>query len=423
MNWKPWLLVAAALCSSAVSGADRWPQFRGPDGQGNSDAKNLPIEWSETNHVQWKTPIHGRAWACPVICDNQIWFTTAPEDGKELYAICVDSETGKITRDLKIFDVVKPQYCIPFNTYASPSPVIEESRVYVTFGAPGTACLDTKTGTILWERRDLECNHFRSAGSSPILYEDKLIMHFDGSDFQYVVALDKKTGKTLWKVDRSIDWQDLNAEGKPKDSGDFRKAFSTPLIANFDGQPPILLSLGSKALYAYQPNDGKELWRLEERQCFSGSARPVVGKDRIYYCAGFSSGQLLAVKPGGSGIVTESHILWRVKKDVSLKPSILLVGDYLFMVDDNGTATFIRSDNGEVVARQKIGGHFSASPLHADGRIYTFSEEGKTTVLADQPPVKILAENTLADGFMASPAVAGNSLILRTKTALYRIAK
>lgn len=417
------MLLAAALCASVAPGAECWPQFRGPDGQGNSDAQNLPLSWSETNNVQWKTTIHGRAWASPVIWDRQIWFTTAPEDGKELFAVCVDGETGAIVRDLKIFDVAKPQYCIPFNTYASPSPVIEEGRVYVTFGAPGTACLDTKTGAILWERRDLECNHYRSAGSSPVVFEDKLILHFDGSDFQYLVALDKKSGKTLWKVDRSIDWQDLNADGKPKDSGDWRKAFSTPLIAAFDGQPPILLSLGSKALYAYQPDDGKELWRVEEQQCHSGSARPVVGKDRIYYCAGFPSGQLLAVKPGGNGIVTGSHVLWRVKKDVSLKPSVLLVGDYLFMVDDNGIATFIRVQNGEIAGRQKIGGHFTASPLHADGRIYCFSEEGKTTVLADHPPFKVLAENTLEDGFMASPAVTGNALVLRTKTALYRIAK
>lgn len=422
MNWKPCFLWMAALCSSAVLGADPWPQFRGPDGQGNSNAKNLPLSWSETNNLKWKTPIHGRAWASPVIWENQIWFTTAPEDGKELFAVCVDAKSGAIVRDLKIFDVAKPQYCIPFNTYASPSPVIEEGRVYVTFGAPGTACLDTKTGAVLWERRDLECNHYRSAGSSPILHDDKLIMHFDGSDLQYVVALDKNTGKTIWKVDRSIDWQDLNADGKPKDSGDWRKAFSTPLIATFDGQT-ILLSLGSKALYAYQPNDGKELWRLEERQCYSGSSRPVVGKDRIYYCAGFASGQLLAVKPGGSGLVAESHVVWRVKKDVPLKPSVLLAGDYLFMVDDNGTATFVRAQDGEVVGRQKMGGHYTASPLHACGRIYCFSEEGKSTVLADQPPFKVLSENMLEDGFMASPAVMENDLVLRTKTALYRVTK
>jgi outer membrane protein assembly factor BamB len=250
------LVPQRASARTAAPAADpvNWPQFRGPGGQGVSLAKDLPLHWDEKTNVRWKTPIHGKAWSSPVIWGDQIWMTTATEDGHKLYAVCVDKETGHITFDLQVFDVAKPQFCHPFNSYASPTPAIEEGRVYVTFGAPGTACLDTKTGKVLWERRDFVCNHFRSAGSSPLLYGDKLFMHFDGSDYQYVVALDKNTGQTAWRTDRSIDFQDLGPDGKPKAQGDFRKAFSTPRIASFpspDGSctanKPILISVGSQA--------------------------------------------------------------------------------------------------------------------------------------------------------------------------------
>ena len=147
-----------------------------------------------------RPPIHGRAWSSPVVLGSQVWLTTATPDGKELFAVAIDKDSGKILFDLKLFDVATPQYAHPFNTYASPTPVAEAGRVYVTFGSPGTAAIDTATGKVLWTRRDLECNHFRGAGSSPILFRDLLLMHFDGSDVQYVVALDKRTGRTVWKT-------------------------------------------------------------------------------------------------------------------------------------------------------------------------------------------------------------------------------
>src|SRR5205823_671185 len=189
---------------------------------------------------------------------------TATEDGTKLYGVCVDRETGKIVHDLKLFDVPNPQFAHKFNTYGSPTPVIEAGRVYVTFGSPGTACLDTRDGKVLWERRDFVCNHFRGAGSSPILFGDLLLMHFDGSDNQFVVALDKKTGKTAWQTTRGIDYQDLGPDGKPKAEGDFRKAFSTPNVITVNGKP-VMLSSGAKAHYGYDPLTGKELWRIEER--------------------------------------------------------------------------------------------------------------------------------------------------------------
>jgi outer membrane protein assembly factor BamB len=406
--------------TARLPATDNWPQFRGPDGNGHADSPGLPLQWSETNGVRWKTPIHDKGWSSPVIWADQIWVSTASEDGHELFAVCLDRATGRVERDLKLFDVANPQFCHKFNSYASPTPVIEEGRIYVTFGSPGTACLDTETGRVLWDRRDLVCNHFRGAGSSPILYGNLLIMNFDGSDFQYVIALDKRTGKTVWKTDRSIDYQDLTPEGKPEGDGDFRKAFSTPHVARVNGVP-MLFSIGAKAAYAYEPLTGKEIWRVEERGQHSASTRPVVGEGLVIYPTGFSKGQLLAVRPGGRGNVTATHVAWRVKRSVPNKPSVLLVDGSVYMVDDGGIASCLEAKTGRVVWSERVGGNYSASPIYANGQIYCCSEEGKTTVFAASREFKALAVNQIDDGIMASPAVSGNALYLRGKSGLYCI--
>ena len=399
-----------------------WPQFLGPEGNGHSDAVNLPLRWNETENVVWKTLIHDRGWSSPVILGNQIWLTTATSDGRRLYALCLDRETGRILKDLNLFEVTQPQYCHPFNTYASPTPVIEPGRIYITFGSAGTVCIDTRSFQVLWERRDIECNHFRGAGSSPILFQDLLFMNFDGSDHQFVIALDKRSGKTVWMTKRSIDFEDLESNGKPTAEGDFRKAFSTPHVGIINGRPE-LISLGSKAAYSYNPYDGRELWRVEERGQYSASTRPVIGLGKIFFPTGFSSGQLFAVRGGGQGVITESHVAWKVKRGVSNKPSILLIGELLYMISDAGIASCIEAETGKVLWQERIGGEFSASPAYADGKIWLFSEEGKTTVITPGKVFQLLTENQLGDGFMASPAIAGRSFFLRTRTHLYRVEK
>lgn len=408
------------LAAQSVWAACEWPQFRGPNGDGQARATGIPLRWNETNNVKWKTAIHGKAWSSPVICGDQIWMTTAPEEGTRLHAICVDRNTGKVLHDIKLFDVVLPQYCHPFNSYASPTPVVEEGRVYVTFGAPGTACLDSKTGKVLWQRRDFVCNHFRGAGSSPIIFENLLIMNFDGSDHQFVVALDKNTGKNVWRSERSVDFQDLGPDGRPQAEGDMRKGFSTPHMATLEGAP-VLLSSGAKAHYAYNPFTGEELWRVEERGQHSASARPLTGHGLVFFQTGWSKGQLLGVRPGGKGIVTDSHVAWRLKRGVPNKPSLVLVDDLLFMVDDGGFASCVEAKTGVEVWRERLGGGYSASPIVSEGRIYFCSEEGKTSVIEAGRQFKLLAENKLDAGLMASPAVAEKALFLRTKTHLYRI--
>lgn len=416
------MLAALLLMLASLTGqADgHWPQFRGPDGNGHSAARDLPLNWSETQNIVWKTPIHGRGWSSPVIYGGQVWLTTATADGRQLYALCLDRETGRVLRELKLFDVARPQYVHPFNTYASPTPVIEPGRVYVTFGSAGTACIDTKSFRVIWERRDIECNHFRGAGSSPILYRDLLVMNFDGSDHQFVMALDKRTGKTIWRTERSIDFQDLGPDGKPAAEGDLRKAFATPHVTLVNGRPE-LISLGAKAAYAYDPLTGRELWRVEERGQHSASTRPVIGHGLIFYPTGFSNGQLLAVRLGGSGLITDTHVAWRVKRGVSNKPSILLIDDLIYMISDTGIASCVEAKTGELVWQQRVGGEYSASPVYADGRVWLFSEEGKTTVIQPGRKFALLAENQLGDGFLASPAIAGRAFYLRTRTHLYRV--
>ena len=414
--------ILLALHCVIAQGGDDWPQFRGPEGNGHSDARDLPLNWSETKNVVWKTPIHGRGWSSPVIYGSQVWLTTATPDGRKLYALCLDRNTGRIIQDLKLFDVADPQYAHPFNSYASPTPVIEPGRVYVTFGSAGTACIDTKSFRVLWERRDIECNHFRGAGSSPIVFQDLMIMNFDGSDQQFVIALDKRTGKTVWRTKRSIDFQDLEANGKPAADGDFRKGFATPQVTMINGRWE-LISLGSKAAYSYNPFNGQELWRVEERSQHSASTRPVIGHGMIFYPTGFSTGQLFAVRTGGNGLITDTHVAWKLKRGVSNKPSILLVDDLIFMINDTGIASCIEAKSGEVIWQKRIGGEYSASPVYADGHVWLFSEDGKTSVIRAGRNFELLAENQLDEGFLSSPAIANNAFYLRTRTHLYRIEK
>lgn len=425
--------IACVLMLGTASAEDlNWPEFRGPRGDGITTSTGLPLEWSATNGIRWQAPIHGRAWSSPVVWKTQVWVTTATEDGRQLSVLCLDRETGKILWDQKLFDVEKPQFAHKFNSYASPTPAIEDGRLYVSFGSPGLACIDTRTFKVLWERRDFECNHFRGAGSSPILYKDRLFLNFDGSDHQFIVALDKATGRTLWRQNRSIDFKDLKPDGKPDSDGDWRKAFATCHVATLEGVTSVF-SQGAKAFYAYDPDSGRELWRLEERNNHSAGTRPVIGHGLVYFPTGWSQGQTLAVHPGKNGEVLDANaepvagadlrVAWKSKRSTPKKPALTLSGDLLFGIEDGGVATCWDAKTGDVIWNERVGGNYSASPLLAEGRLYCFSEEGKTVVLAAGRTFQKLAENTLGDGFMASPAVTGNTFILRSRTALYRIGK
>lgn len=411
--WTLVTVLVTVLATSAVTawGQDQWPEFRGPTGDGHATSQRLPVEFGESSRVKWKTPIHGKGWSSPVVWGKQVWLTTAPEDGKELFAICVERDTGKILHDVKVFDVEKPQFCIPKNSYASPTPVIEAGRVYVHFGAHGTACLDTVSGKTLWTRRDLPCNHHRGPASSPILYENLLILTFDGFDQQYVAALDKKTGETVWKRDRNIAYD--------TDNGDIKKAYATPLVIQAAGKTQ-LIDPSAGASIAYDPRTGEELWRV---RCggMNVSSRPLFANGLVYLTTADGGIRLFAVKPDGAGDVTTSHVAWKVTKGAPRYSSPILVGDLMFVGTDQGVVSCLNAATGDTVWQERVGGTFTASPLAAAGKVYFFSEEGDVPVIAATREFKLLAKNKLADGFMASPAVAGDALFLRTKTHLYRV--
>jgi len=411
----------AAFAGPALA-AGNWTNYRGPGYEGHVDAADLPTEWSEEKNIAWKTEIAGKAWSTPVVWGDRIWLTNATQGGDRLSAVCIDKKSGKVIHNKRLHYSVAPQYCHPFNSYGSPSPVVEEGRVYVSFGSPYNACLDFKTGDVIWERTDFVCNHFRGPGSSPFLYEDLLILHLDGSDHQFIVAMDKITGDTVWKTERSVDFGDLDPKtNRPSREGDLRKAYSTPLIADVDGRP-VLISLGSMALYGYDPRTGKELWRLENIGSHSGACRPVLGHGLIYSPMG-SGGELFAVRPDGKGVLTDSHVVWSRKKSVPRRASLLLVDDLLFMVDDGGVASCVEAKTGEEVWKKRLGSNFSASPIYAGGLIYFFDQDGKSTVVEASKQYQVVATNELDEGMMASPAVSGDALFLRTRTHLYRIEK
>jgi outer membrane protein assembly factor BamB len=420
------LALLLTLTAAPIFAAIDWPQYRGPTGDGHSPAKNLPVEVGEDKHVKWKTPIQGKAWSSPVVGEGKIWLTNATEDGKQLSLLSLDEATGKILQDVKLFDVAEPQFCHKFNSYASPTPVLEAGRIYVSFGSPGIACVDTATMKIVWERRDFICNHFRGAGSSPIVWENLLILTFDGSDKQYLAAVDKLTGKTVWETPRSVDYKDIQPDGKVQADGDWRKGFGTPDVVTWEGKP-ILLSSGAKAHYGYEPATGKELFRLEDPAAHSAAARPVTGFGMWFVTPGFNSTQVIALKLGGHGVLDEKSVAWREKKGAPVKPSLILEGEYLYSVDDKGLASCVEAKTGQVKWREraewrpKAGGDYSASPIISEGKLYLCSENGGVTVLAAAPEFKNLGGGKFAEGIMASPATAGNALYVRTKGALYRV--
>ncbi len=405
------LTLALLLATATTIAGENWPQFRGPTGDGHTGVTGLPLTWSETENVTWKTAVHGRGWSSPVVWGDQIWLTTATEDGKQLSAVCVDLATGKTVHDLPLFDVAEPGEIHALNSHASPTPAIEAGRVYIHFGTYGTACLDTATGKPIWIRRDLLCDHFRGPGSSVFLYEGMVILHYDGIDVQFLVALDKTTGETVWKTNRSTEFGNIE--------GDLRKAYSTPIVIRAGGRTQ-LISPGAKAAMAYDPTTGKELWKI----CyggFSNVSRPLFGHGLVFINTGFGSPQLWAVRPDGHGDVTDTHVVWKLRRGVPAKPTPLLIDDLLYMVDDKGVASCVEAKTGEIVWQERIGGQFSASPIYSEGRIYCFGHEPNAPVLAVGREFKILAENELDAGFMASPAIVSKAMILRTKTHLYRI--
>lgn len=413
---RPSLLFAVTLSLLAVSlaggmAAENWPEFRGPHGNGAAEG-DPPTEWSETQNILWKTPIDGLGWSSPVVWGDRIWLTTADPDGKRMFVVCVDRQTGRVLHNKLVFENENPRFRHPTNSYASCTPALEENAVYVHFGSYGTARIDPQSCEIVWARRDLPCNHWRAPGSSPIIDGDALFVAYDGYDLQYIVALNKHTGETLWKRDRNIDYG--------TDNGDRKKAYSTAQVIEHQGRRQ-LISPSAMETISYDPSSGEELWRVKHGG-MNAAVRPIFGNGLVYIAAGDGAKGMVAVRPDGDGDVTRSHIAWSLGKSIPKRPSQLLAGDLLFMIDDKSVASCIDAKSGEILWQKRIGGgEYRSSPVLVGDRIYAFSTEGAARVLAAGRRFKLIAENELANGFQASPAVVGDTLIVRSTKHLYCI--
>jgi len=418
------LLGVTACAGHAETG---WPDFRGPFHNGHVTAPGdttpvgLPLTWSESEHVTWKTPLPFKGWSTPVILEGKIWLTTATEEGNDFYGIAIDAATGQVIYNEKLFHSDNPE---PLgngvNCYASPSAVVEPGRVYLNFGSYGTACLDSASHEIVWKRNDLPCRHYRGPGASPILWKDFLILTFDGADQQYVTALNKKTGETVWRTDRTTQWKDFDDQGVVISEGDLRKGFSTPIVVEAGGAA-LLISPGSSSAFAYDALTGKEIWSLP-RVGHTPAPRPVHRDGLAYLFNGRGPTELMAVKVEGSGDISATHVAWKLEgPTLPQEPSPIIVDDLFFMISNNGVISCLEATTGNTVWSERIGGNYVTSPILADGLLYFSSIQGKTHVVRAGRTFESLATNILEEGCMASPAVYGKALFLRTKTHLYRI--
>ena len=390
-----------------------WPQFRGPDGQGHSKEKGVPIQWAEDRNITWKSAVPGQGWSSPVIAANQVWMTGAEAEGKSLHAVCIDKTSGALLYNI---EVLTPKDSGPrhrLNGYASPTPVLDGERVYVHFGPRGTVCLDT-AGGILWKNTEFDYNVIQGAASSPILHRDLLILTCDGIDHQFIVALEKRTGKIRWKQPRA------HLEAAAKKRSIAKMAYSTPLVQPVDGTPQLVCS-GADHVAAYDLKTGAELWWMPY-DGFSIVGRPSYGNGLFYVVGSIRQDHfcVYAVRPG-NGRLSDDQIVWENSKGIPHVPSPLLVGKQLFVVHDGGVASCLDALTGNEHWRERLGGNHDASPVEISGRIYFCNREGKTTVVAASDQFEVLALNQLDGIFKASPAVSDGALFLRSDTHLYRI--
>jgi outer membrane protein assembly factor BamB len=336
---------------------------------------------------------------------GRVWLTTATPVGREtsLRLLSFDSATGRQVLDVEVFRLRSSELLNAKNSHASPTPVVEADRVYVHFGAEGTAALST-TGEIIWKvRHQYQSQH--GNGGSPVVHGDLLIFSCDGFDESFIIALDKLTGKTRWRTFRRQPWS---------------QAYSTPLVIRVADTDQIV-SVGAFQAAAYDPRSGKEIWHVSYPEGFSNVPRPVYGDGLVFITTGFQQPEILAVRPDGKGDVTRTHVAWTLSRGAPLTPSPLLVGADLYVVTDAGIASSLDARTGAVHWQQRLGGAVSASPVLADGRIYFLDEDGKTTVVSPGATFQRIATNSLEGSTLASMAVASGSFFIRSATHLYRI--
>lgn len=423
--WSFVAIGATLVAFAANAPAQDWPQFRGPGSNGVAPNANPPLEWSETNNILWKIQTPGRGRSSPVILGDRIFLTTALETGVvrtniksddmqtathvSLGALCLDRRDGKLLWQTTLFEIDAPAPVHWYNSWATPTPAVEPGKLYCDFGTFGTACLNSQTGKEIW-KASLPVDHMVGPGSSPTLWREFLFLVRDGIDTQYVAALEKQTGRTLWKVERP-----------PLTGGNqMRKAFSTPLIVRTGSGPQAVIP-GAQWVVSYELETGKELWRVKHGEGFSFGTEPVSGNGLVYVGTGLFHPQVWAIRPDGRGDVTETNVVWKSEQRAPSMSSPVLAGDEIYWVSDNGAAVCSDSRTGELIWQQSIPGTYLASPIGAGGRVYFFERSGKTTVFKTGRQMQQLARNILPGPLVATPAFVGPAIFLRTDGFLYCI--
>jgi outer membrane protein assembly factor BamB len=415
---KTVLLAAIATSILSVTAHADWPEFRGSSGNGLVREAQLPLHWSPSEHVQWRTELPGEGWSSPVVVGNKIYMTAAiatddstDEDPTyELSLLVVDATSGQVIARTALFTdagAIAPRIHQK-NSHASPTPLIEDGRVYLHFGHQGTACTDLD-GKVQWRNDSLGYPPVHGNGGSPALVGDLLIFSRDGADISVVTALNKMTGDVEWESQRDV-------EAKK------RFSFCTPLVLELNGQTQLILP-GSNVVQSLDPASGREIWRLRY-DGYSVIPKPIYESGLVFVCTGYDRPSLLAIDPTGSGDVTETHLAWTASSaSIPHTPSLVALDGKVAMISDKGIAAAYDARTGRELWKERIGGNYSASPVLVGSHMYLLSEEGDCTILdiADTP--KELAKNKLGERTLASPAVVDQDLILRTAQALYRISK
>jgi len=410
-------LIAAGMTAGAASAETLWAEFRGPTAQGHSTAVGLPAEWAPDKNIVWRSELPGRAWSSPVLAKGKIFLTNAvqvneedPAQGVSLRVLALNAATGKVLWDVEALKQTDPDALRMHgkNSHASPSPVWENGRIYAHFGHHGSACVD-EAGKLLWTTREHRYPPVHGTGGSPVVVDDLLIFNADGATNPAVIALEKATGKLRWKVTRP-----------PTPANPF--SFSTPLLIQVNGRRQ-LVTAGSGIVQALEPKDGSEIWRVMYGNGFSVVPRPVYAHGLVFVSTGYAQPQGHAIRPDGKGDVTATHVAWTVTKRVPHNPSVVVVGDELYMLSDTGILSCLDAKTGQVHYEERVLGSSSASLLSADGRIYGIDEQGKSVAVKPGKTFELLATSELREKTLASMAVVDNDLLIRTEKALYRVGK
>jgi outer membrane protein assembly factor BamB len=399
--------------------ADDWPQFRGPTGQGVSAATGVPLRWGHDKNVAWKVPVPGRGWSSPVLAGGKVYLTTGVSErggAVSLRALCLDAGEGNVLWNAEVLrhEAAAAKGMHQKNSPASATPVVTKGRLYVHFGHLGTAALDL-TGRVLWRQTALKYPPVHGNGGSPLLVDEAgrelLVFSCDGAKDPFLAALDAAAGDVRWKTPR-------NSPAKSQFS------FSTPLAIEVHGKTQVVCPT-SGLVAAYDPSDGRELWRVRYGEGYSVVPRPAYSKETrlLYVSSGFDSAVLYAIKPqGAAGDATASNVAWTIRKGAPNTPSPLVAGEELYMVADGGVATCADARTGQVRWTHRLGGAgFSASPVFAEGRVYFQNEAGVGFVVKAGKQFELLAENDLGERSLASYAVADDALFIRTEKHLWKI--